>query len=116
MKNLKKIISTLLLITLSNMAYAFETCIHQDGQIVLFALPGCSNPEVEGNWFWGGWEHTDGRFELVCWRYDKMIFVDTDKHGVITFLPSEVTSDCPVKGSKESFVPEEKPYHPAIPS
>lgn len=78
-------------------AHASDTCIKHDGQIVLFALPGCSiSPTDPNERLYGFWEKGDGNKEIVCWKYDTMVTVYLINDTTLSFTPADVVTDCPV--------------------
>lgn len=81
-----------------------DACIHDDsGQIMLFALVGCSNSDNDtDDKMFGLWEMHNGKREIVCWSYDKVILVYT-KNKVMTFMPSEQSTECPVSDHISPF-------------
>lgn len=88
-----------------------DSCIHDDsGQIMLFSLVGCSQSDSDSDdKMFGLWEMQNGKREIVCWSYDKVILVYT-KNKVMTFKPSEQSSECPVPSTHISPLQEKK--HP----
>lgn len=90
-----------------------DACIHDDsGQIMLFSLVGCSNSATDtDDKMFGLWEMQNGKREIVCWKYSDVILVYT-KNKVMTFMPSEQSSECPVPSTHISPLKEKKRYSP----
>ena len=58
-----------------------------DGQIVLFSLPGCEMGGKKGLFGHAIWK--TGVSEIVCWQYDNVIYIYAPERTII-FDPSEV--------------------------
>lgn len=87
-----------------------DSCIQDDsGQIMLFSLVGCSNSATDtDDKMFGLWEMHNGKREIVCWTYDKVILVYT-KNKVMTFMPSEQSTECPVSTHISPFHEKKNP-------
>lgn len=87
-----------------------DSCIHDDsGQIMLFALVGCSNSSTDADdKMFGLWEMNNGKREIVCWKYENVILVYAKDNKVMTFQPSEQSSECPVPSTHISPFQEKK--------
>lgn len=59
-----------------------------EGEIVLFALPGCELNGKKGLYGLAYWK--DRPSELVCWQYDNVIYVQARGGRQIIFDPSDV--------------------------
>lgn len=58
-----------------------------DGEIVLFALPGCLMHGKQGLYGHAVWK--TGVSEIICWQYDNVIYIYAPEKTII-FDPSEV--------------------------
>ncbi|NOU24092.1 MAG: hypothetical protein HOO90_00995 [Methylotenera sp.] len=87
-----------------------DVCIHENGQIVLFSLVGCSTGKNDPNdKMYGLWELANGKKEMVCWKYDNMILVYTLDKRVLAFTPDQQDTECPLHPSSEPYsTPETK--------
>lgn len=85
-----------------------DTCIHENGQIVLFSLVGCSMGKDDlDNKMYGLWEMASGKKEVVCWRYQDVILVYTQHNKVLTFMPSEQDTECLLHPTSEPYSTKE---------
>jgi len=91
---------------LSPMAYGEDHMIEGDnyiesdnGQIVLFALPGCEMGGKAGLFGHAIWK--TGVSEIICWQYDKVIYIYAPKERTIIFDPSDVKT----RGADEVHAP-----------
>ena len=70
-----------------------------DGQIVLFSLPGCEMHGKQGLFGHAIWK--TGVSEIVCWQYDKVIYIYAPRERTIIFDPSDVKT----RGANEVHEP-----------
>jgi hypothetical protein len=71
-----------------------EACIQYQGKIELMAVAGCGRlaPDHEIMMF-GIWKKKDNTNQMVCWKFDKVIFVYTND-AALTFKPMELKIEC----------------------
>lgn len=60
-----------------------------EGEIILFALPGCEVYGKKGRYGHAEWKTEQS--EIICWQYDNMIYIQTTEgNRTIIFDPTEV--------------------------
>jgi len=62
--------------------------LSEEGEIVLFALPGCEMQGKPGLYGLAKWKAKEA--EIVCWKYDRVIYIYAPGERTIIFDPSEV--------------------------
>ena len=62
--------------------------LSEEGEIVLFALPGCEMQGKPGLYGLAKWKAKEA--EVICWKYDRVIYIYAPGERTIIFDPSEV--------------------------
>ena len=73
--------------------------LSDEGLIELFALPGCELNGRPGLFALAKWK--DKEAEIVCWQYNKVIYIYAPKERTIIFDPSDVKT----RGANEVHEP-----------
>lgn len=73
-----------------------EACIQYQGKIELMAVTGCILPATDHQiMMFGIWKKKDNTNQMVCWKFDKVIFVYTNDNDIaLTFKPMELKIEC----------------------
>jgi len=86
---MKTLLACLLLLSLPAHADSDNYISFDEGEIVLFALPGCQAHGKKGLYGFAKW--INGESEIICWNYDEVIRVHLVRTPrTIIFDPDDV--------------------------